>query len=78
MGKKSKKCSPKSRRISWFAFTILGLGTRGLATVALFVITLKMSPLQKEAQLFNTCVKEKITIEENISTAVNFCKGGGN
>ena len=77
MGKKSKKCSRKNRKGSWMVFTLLGLGARGLAVIALFAITSKLSPLQKQSQLFNTCVEEMVTIEDNIATAVNFCRGGG-
>ena len=78
MGKKSKKCSNKKTRIIWYAFTLLGLGAKSVAAIALFAITLKLSPLQTEARLFNNCVEESITSGRNISTAVNFCKGGSN
>ena len=78
MGKKSKRCSNKKKRILWYGFTLISLGAKSIAAIALFAITLKLSPLQTEARLFNNCVEESLTSGKSISNAVNFCKGGGN
>ena len=78
MGKKSKKCSVKNGRFLWYSFTVLGLGARSLVAISLCVIAIKLSPLETEARLFNTCVEERIASDNDLSEAVNFCKGGDN
>ena len=78
MGKKSKKCSSnKSRRILWYAFTAAGLGARGLAALALVVISIKMHPMKYQSKSFNACVQELRDTGKSISDSVRFCNGGG-
>ncbi len=77
MGKKSKKCSSnKSRRILWYAFTVAGLGSRGLAALALIVIAIKLQPLKYHSKFFNTCVEETIDTGRSVPDSVRFCNGG--
>ncbi len=78
MSKKSKKClNNKSKRLLWYAYTTIGLGVRAAAALALIAISIKAYPLKNQAKSFNACVLEIQETGMSISTAVNFCNGGG-
>ena len=74
--KKSNKCF-SAQRILWYAYGAAGLGARVLATLALLVIAIKISPLKYQAKFFNACVEESGRAGKSISASVNFCNGGG-
>ena len=72
--KKLKGCS-SSKRLLWFVYSGVAIGIRGLATLSLVAIAIKLHPLKYQANFFNTCVEESIKDGRSISTAVNFCNG---
>ena len=73
--KNNKKCSP-SRRVIWFLFSGASIAIRALAAFSLFVIAIKMHPLQNHARLFNGCVEESIENGKKPAFAIHFCSGG--
>ena len=78
MSKKSNKCSTSNtKRIIWYAFGAAGLGARGLAALSLLAIALMLCSVKKEAKVFTECVEEVRNSGKSVSSAVNFCNGGG-
>ncbi len=72
--KSQKQCGKKSKLM--FAYGLVQLGSSFFSAIALFAIALSLCSINKESNLVNQCVEERIEKGDNKSSAVNYCKGG--
>tara|TARA_Y100001968_G_C19426340_1_gene754594 strand:+ start:50 stop:286 length:237 start_codon:yes stop_codon:yes gene_type:complete len=72
--KDKKQCGGK--RNAMFAYGIIQLGSSVVSAIALSAIAISFSPINKEAKVFNECLKEVQASGKSSSKAVNYCNGG--
>mgnify|MGYP001157104322 CR=1 FL=1 len=72
--KDKRQCGGK--RNAMFAYGIIQLGSSVVSAIALSAIALSFCQINKEAKIFNECVKEVQASGKTSAKAVSYCNGG--